>query len=113
MNSQRGSNPGPGAGEKYIQQAANLDENRIVFFKKVKNLAQNNQNYVVEVSSNAKTNNLYIAAYDTNSPESLLIDLPAPKAKEILNQFENDYERMAESLQVMQKRLVLLNPKFI
>ena len=42
-----------------------------------------------------------------------MIDLPAPKAREILTQFENDYERMAESLQVMQKRLVLLNPKFI
>lgn len=111
MQSHRGSNA-PG-GEKYIQQAANLEANRIVFFKKVKNLAQNNQNYVVEISSNAQNNNLYIAAYDTNTPESLLIDLPGPKAREILTQFENDYERMAESLQVMQKRLVLLNPKFI
>ena len=84
-----------------------------MFYKRVKNLAQNNLNYVVEISSNAQTNNLYIAAFDTNSPESLLIDLPASKAKDILAQFENDYEKMAESLQVMQKRLVLLNPKFV
>ena len=68
---------------------------------------------MVEISTNAQTNNLYIAAFDTNSPESLLIDLPPPKASEILGQFENDYEQMAESLQVMQKRLVLLNPKFV
>lgn len=67
----------------------------------------------MEISTNAQTNNLYIAAFDTNSPESLLIDLPPQKAQEILTQFSNDYDQMAESLQVMQKRLVLLNPKFV
>jgi hypothetical protein len=71
-------------GDVIIQQAANLDPNRIVLFKKQKKLAQNNQTYVVEISSNAQTNNLYIAAFDTNTPESLLIDLPAMKATEIL-----------------------------
>jgi len=84
-----------------------------VLFKKNKKLAQNNSTYVVEISTNAQTNNLYIAAFDTESPESLLIDLPPQKASEILAQFENDYESMADSLQVMQKRLVLLNPKFV
>ena len=43
------------------------------------------QTYIVEISTNAQTNNLYIAAFDTNSPESLLIDLPPQKASEILS----------------------------
>lgn len=48
-----------------------------------------------------------------DSPESLLIELPERRAQEILNEFNNDYEGMASSLQVMNKRLVLLNPKFV
>jgi hypothetical protein len=47
------------------------------------------------------------------TPESLLIELPEPKSGEILHQFGNDYELLASSLQVHQKRLVLLNPKFV
>jgi len=65
----------------------------------------------VEISSN--NTHLFIAAYDVESPESLLIELPERRAADILNEFNNDYESMASSLQVMNKRLVLLNPKFI
>ena len=32
------------------------------------------------------------------------------KAKEILDEFSQDYEQLASSLQVINKRLVLLNP---
>ena len=53
---------------------------------------------------------MFIAAYDVESPESLLIELPERRAQDILNEFGNDYESMASSLQVMNKRLVLLNP---
>lgn len=67
--------------------------------------------YIVEISSN--NTHLFIAAYDVESPESLLIELPERRAADILNEFNNDYESMASSLQVMNKRLVLLNPKFI
>ena len=62
----------------------------------------------MEISSN--NTHLFIAAYDVESPESLLIELPERRAQEILNEFSNDYESMAGSLQVMNKRLVLLNP---
>lgn len=65
----------------------------------------------MEISSN--NTHLFIAAYDVESPESLLIELPERRAADILNEFNNDYESMASSLQVMNKRLVLLNPKFI
>jgi hypothetical protein len=64
--------------------------------------------YIVEISSN--NNSLYVAAYDVESPESLLIELSEKKAQEILAQFQNDYEKMATSLNVINKRLVLLNP---
>ena len=64
----------------------------------------------MEISSN--NTHLFIAAYYLESPESLLIELPERRAQDILNEFQNDYEAMANSLQVMNKRLVLLNPKF-
>ncbi len=75
-------------------------------FKKGKQLGKGY--YIVEISSN--NNSLYIAAYDVESPESFLIELSEKKAQEILVQFQNDYEKMATSLNVINKRLVLLNP---
>jgi hypothetical protein len=83
-----------------------MDENRIVLYKRSKQLGQGY--YIVEISSN--NSHLFIAAYDVESPESLLIELPERRAQEILKEFENDYDRMASSLQVINKRLVLLNP---
>ncbi len=74
-----------------------MDENRIVLYKKGKQLG--NGYYIVEISSNNTF--LFIAAYDVESPESFLIELQEAKAKEILVEFNNDYESMASSLQVM------------
>ena len=104
VNSTSG-NPGGKSGH-IIRQAEALDENRIVLYKKSKQLGQGY--YIVEISSN--NTHLFIAAYDLESPESLLIELPEKRAQDILNEFMNDYEAMANSLQVMNKRLVLLNP---
>ena len=64
----------------------------------------------MEISSTEE--HLYISAFDVESPESYLIDLPASKAQELMGEFEHDYDLMADSLQVMNKRLYLLNPKF-
>lgn len=77
-----------------VRQADTLDENRIVLFKKGKHLGPSY--YIVEISSN--NSYLFIAAYDVESPESFLIELPEKKAQEILNEFQNDYEMMASSL---------------
>jgi len=85
-----------------------LDENRIVLYKKGKQLGSGY--YIVEISSN--NSSLFIAAYDVESPESFLIELPEKKAQDILKEFSNDYEYMSHSLQVINKRLVLLNPKY-
>jgi hypothetical protein len=65
----------------------------------------------VEISTN--NTHLFVAAFDIESEESLLIELEQKKAQSILSEFQSDYEMMASSLQVMNKRLVLLNPKFL
>ena len=77
-----------------------------MLYKRSKQLGQGY--YVVEISST--NTNLFIAAHDIESPESLLIELPEKRAQDILSEFKNDYEKMASSLQVINKRLVLLNP---
>jgi hypothetical protein len=92
-----------------IKQADNLDENRLVLYKRSKHLGQGY--YIVEISSNST--HLFIAAFDVESPESLLIELPQRKAQLILQEFDGDYEKMASSLQVMNKKLALLNPKYL
>ena len=63
---------------------------------------------MVEISTNQT--HLYIAAFDVETDESLLIELPQKKANEIIREFQQDYEQLASSLQVLNKRLVLLNP---
>ena len=85
-----------------------MNENRVVLYKKRKNLGLGY--FVVEIST--WNGNLCIAAFDTKTPESLLIELPDGRAQHILNEFKNNYDLMASSLQVMKKRLVLLNPKY-
>lgn len=92
-----------------VRQAEALDENRIVHYKKGKQLGSGY--YIVEISSNSS--NLFIAAYDVESTESFLITLPEKRANELMVEFENNYELMASSLQVMNKRLYLLNPKYL
>jgi hypothetical protein len=59
-----------------VKQAEILDENRIVLYKKGKMLG--NGYYIVEISSN--NTHLYIAAYDVETPESLLIEINEKKA---------------------------------
>jgi hypothetical protein len=59
-----------------------------VLYKKGKQLGQGY--YIVEISSN--NSSLFIAAYDVESPESFLIELPEKKAQDILREFNNDYE---------------------
>ncbi len=59
-----------------VRQANILDENRIVLYKRGKQI--NRGYYIVEISSN--NTHLFIAAYDVESPESLLIEIPEKKA---------------------------------
>ena len=63
-------------GDQIVRQAAILDENRIVLYKRGKQIATGY--YIVEISSN--NTHLFIAAYDVESPESLLIEVPESRA---------------------------------
>lgn len=79
-----------------IQQANVLDNNRIILYKKSKQLGRKDESehksglFIVEISSS--NNNIYVAAFDVDSPESLLIELDGSKSNEILAKFGNDYE---------------------
>ena len=70
------------------RQAAKLDENRIVLYKKGKALGQGY--YLIEISSNNVF--LFIVAQDIESQQSFLIELDEKRAKQILKQFENNYD---------------------
>lgn len=59
-----------------IKQADKLDQNRIILYKKGKQLGQGF--YIVEISQLNDT--LFIAAFDVDSPESLLIELQEQRA---------------------------------
>jgi len=67
-----------------IQQANVLDDNRIILYKKSKQLGRKDEAtnksglFIVEISSS--NNNLYVAAFDVDSPESLLIELDGGKS---------------------------------
>jgi hypothetical protein len=70
-----------------IRQADKLDKTRKVLYKAPKLLVKNQQvsglqgMYVVEISTTDDLD-LYIAAFDTNSPESLLIEIPDENRRE-------------------------------
>lgn len=59
-----------------IRQADKLDQNRIILYKKGKQLGQGF--YIVEISQCESS--LFIAAFDVDSPESLLIELQEQRA---------------------------------
>ena len=80
----RGASAGPQRGaQAIIRQAENLDENRVVLYKRSKQLGQGY--YLVEISTNQS--HLFIAAFDVETDESLLIELPQRKAQEIIKEF--------------------------
>lgn len=41
-----------------------------------------------------------------------MIEIPEKKAQDILQTFGSDYEKIASSLNIVSKRLMLLNPKY-
>lgn len=64
-----------------MRQAGRLDQRRVVHYKQVRQLGEHH-NYLVEISTNPAE--LFIAAYDQESPDSLLIRLPTKRAFEVL-----------------------------
>jgi len=56
---------------------------------------------------------LVISAQHEDLPDSFIIEIEAAKVQHLLSEFGNDFSLMATHLKIMNKRMVLLNPKFI
>ena len=56
---------------------------------------------------------MVISAQHEDLPDSFIIEIEAAKVQHLLNEFGNDFSLMASHLKIMNKRMVLLNPKFI
>lgn len=46
-------------------------------------------------------------------PDSFIIEIESQKVQHLLNEFNADFYQMACHLKIMNKRMVLLNPKFV
>lgn len=88
------------------RQAEALDQNRVVHYKKGRHIGGGY--FVIEISSSVK--NLFIAAFDVESPASFLITIPFPRAQEIVEMFEHNFELMSDYLNFSRNKLVMLNP---
>ena len=73
--------------------------NRIVLYKRGHFIETANSFFIIEISTTAD-GSLFVAAYDIQSNTSLLMQQRAEKAKKTLSQFNNDFQAMAESVQV-------------
>lgn len=104
--------------QKDIGGLVNLDANRQIFTKRARMLSTGY--FLIEVSKK-DDQMFYIAAIKKrNSNENYLIELEWDKAKEILKQFriydtetpsEDAFDDIIDSLEILDNRLVLLNPK--
>ena len=66
----------------------------------------NGKDYVVEISLNKK--HMFLAAFDVTSPDNYLITQPISKMLKVLRDFDNNYDRLADSLKVQCRRLILV-----
>lgn len=46
-------------------------------------------------------------------PDSFIIEIENSKVDHLINEFNGDFDLMAKHLKIMNKRMVLLNPKFV
>lgn len=90
-----------------MSQAEKIDPKRRVLFKKMRKLGKSI--YTIEISQNDEI--CLIEAVDVNSPESYLIEMDNQKMNRIFKMFNWDYDKIASSMSLMNKRLVLLNPQ--
>ena len=58
----------------------------------------------------SQTDDLVISAQHVELPDSFIIEIEAPKVSKLIQEFNNDFNFMANYLKIMNKRMVLLNP---
>ncbi len=73
---------------------------------------ENGANFDVEIFLSQK-DDLIVTALHVERTDSFVIEIEASKVAQLAGEFQNDYADMAEHLKIMNKRMVLLNPKFI
>jgi len=61
----------------------------------------------------SQSDDLVISAQHVEQPDSFIIEIESQKVNNLVNEFNNDFVLMANHLKIMNKRLVLLNPKFL
>ena len=70
-----------------------------------------NGKYHIEIFI-AQNNDLIIASQHEARNDSFIIEIQENRVDQLCNEFSNDFQLMAEHLKIMNKRMVLLNPKF-
>ena len=54
---------------------------------------------------------MYIIAVDIVNPETLLVEIPEDKVGHLLLSFNNDYAQLVQSIDIINKKLVVMKPK--
>mmetsp|Transcript_106457 Transcript_106457/g.147433 ORF Transcript_106457/g.147433 Transcript_106457/m.147433 type:complete len:103 (+) Transcript_106457:346-654(+) len=67
--------------------------------------------FMIEIFLSNK-DDLVISAQSVYQNESFIIEINAEMVDQLLNEFQGNYNQMAAHLKLMNKRMVLLNPKF-
>jgi len=56
---------------------------------------------------------MYIIAVDVVNPETLLVEIPQDKVNQLLMSFNDDYEELVQSIDILNKKLVIMKPKVL
>ena len=83
------------------------DENREILFEQDKMLAPGM--FKIQISQNES--HFYITANRVAGGEGYVIELPNDQTDKIISEFNGDYKKMSEYLEVLNRQLVLLNPQ--
>ena len=54
---------------------------------------------------------MFIIAVDVVNPETLLVEIPEEKANQLLINFNNDFGKLVQSIDILNKKLVVMKPK--
>ena len=65
--------------------------------------------YLIEMLI-SQSDDLVISAQHTQLPDSFIIEIESQKVNQLITEFNNDFQHMAQFLKIMNKRMVLLNP---
>ena len=56
---------------------------------------------------------MFIIAVDVTNPETLLVEIPEEKAHQLIANFNNDYEKLVNSIDILNKMHVVMKPRVL